>query len=165
VPIRPRLDAQPLARGREADEHRGCLATTRRADKKPVLPANGYSLHLALGHVIIDGQETGLGISHQCGPVVQRIPQRFCYRALGQHLRPLRLQPLVELLQDRHRQVLAHLQTLSVADVLGLPLPLIELAVIGQRLVRPQRVAAARLVGLAPRVGVAGHRVVGVQRP
>jgi hypothetical protein len=71
--------------------------------------------------------------------------------------RSLHLQPLVELAQDRHRQVLAHPHPLRVAEVLGLPLQLVKLPVIGQRLVRPQRVAAPRLVELAPRVRVAGH--------
>ncbi len=106
---RPRLDAQPLARRREAEEHRRCVAATRRADRQPVLATYGDPLHLALGHVVVDGQEARLGIAHQRGPVIQRVPQRLRHRTLGQHLRALRLQPRVELPQDRHRQVLAHL--------------------------------------------------------
>jgi len=39
----------------------------------------------------------------------------------------------------------------------GLALEFVQLPVVGQRLVAAQRVAAARLVELAPRMGVAGH--------
>src|SRR5262249_16436312 len=103
------FDAQSLARGGETEEHRRRLATARRADAQPVLPTNSYPFHLTLGDIVVYGQEPGLGVTHQRGPVVQRVADRLPPGSLGRHLRPLPRQPLVELLQDRRRQVLAHL--------------------------------------------------------
>jgi hypothetical protein len=42
--VRPRLDAQPLARGREAEEHRRRPATAWPPDRQPVLATNGNPL-------------------------------------------------------------------------------------------------------------------------
>ena len=80
-------------------------------------------------------------------------------RTPGQRVGPLRCQPGVELLQDRHGQVLAHLQPQRLArdQRLGLALDLVQLPGVSQRLAAAQRGAAARLVELAPRRRVAGH--------
>ncbi len=52
-----------MARGREAEEHRGRLAACGRADEEPVLSTNGDPLHLTFGHVVVDRQRAGLGIT------------------------------------------------------------------------------------------------------
>src|SRR5262249_7040955 len=67
--LTPRLDAQPLARGHEAKVHRRRLAAAWRPDRQPVFTTNSNPLHLAFGRVIVDGQEPGLGVTHQRGPV------------------------------------------------------------------------------------------------
>jgi len=48
--IRPRLDAQTLASGRDAKEHRCCLASARCPNTQPILASYSYLLHLAFGH-------------------------------------------------------------------------------------------------------------------
>jgi hypothetical protein len=48
----------------------------------------------------------------------------------------------VEPAQDRHRQVLAHLQTLRVAEVVGGPLQFMQLPVVHQPLVTCARNAS-----------------------
>src|SRR5262245_14454322 len=52
--VTPRLDAQALAGGREAEQHCCRLAAAGRPYTQPVFPADGYPFHLALGRVVHD---------------------------------------------------------------------------------------------------------------
>ena len=90
---------------------------------------------------------------------VQGILDRFADRALGQDLRPLGLQPGVELVEDRPRSLGSHPvpqgdERLVVRRLalLHVALDVVEQADPGQRLMRPLRVAGPRLVELPPRV-------------
>ena len=67
-----------------------------------IIATDGDRLHRPLRRVVVDLQEALLRVPHQRRPVVQRVADRLADRALGQHLRSLRLQPGEQLLQDRH---------------------------------------------------------------
>jgi hypothetical protein len=61
--VRPWLDAQALARRREAEEHRRRFAAARRPYCQPVLATYGDTLHLSLGDIVVYGQEARLGVT------------------------------------------------------------------------------------------------------
>jgi hypothetical protein len=90
-----------LERTAERQHGRGAASLVR-ADEQPVLAAERGALHLALGHVVVDRQEARFGIADQGSPVIESVADRFGHRTLGQHLRLLFQEPVVELIQDRH---------------------------------------------------------------
>lgn len=61
--IRPRLDAQALASGREAEEYRSCLPATRGTYRQPVFASYSYPFHLSFSHIVVNGQEARVGIT------------------------------------------------------------------------------------------------------
>src|SRR5262249_61532177 len=77
------------------------------ADHPPVVAAQGDGSQRPLAEVVVDGQIPLLQVAPQRLPVVQRITDGLTQRRLRQRLGSLRVQPLLQLDQDR----------------LGLPLP------------------------------------------
>ena len=105
----------PLTARRHAVQHRRRPATAVAAKEQVVLAADADLPQLPLAGVVVDVEETMLGVAQQRRPVVQRVADRLGDGTLGQHLLLLFLQPAAEVGQERHRLRLAALKESGVA--------------------------------------------------
>jgi hypothetical protein len=136
-------------------QRRAILARTPHNLGVGIIAAKGHRLHRPLAGTVVDLQKARFQVPLQGLPVIPRIADRLADRTLGQDpLLILVVQPLLQLLQDRPRLLLAQGVTLRVVQALlpGLFLDFVQQADPRQGLVGPWRIGGPGFVELPPGV-------------
>ena len=156
--VRLGIQAVQLRRADQAVDRRGALAAGVRAGEEVVLAAERHRAQRALGGVVVDVDVAVVAVADQCRPARERVADRDRQRRLRRHLRQGRLEPSLDVLEQRPGACLAHRAPLLGRPAADRLLDLVELADSRQRLGRHRRaVRLVDLVELAPHVRPAGR--------
>jgi hypothetical protein len=150
--VLPRLDAVQATAREQRHEGRVHLRRIVRADEEPVLAPEHLAPELELAPVVVHRQPPVREEALEGGPVPPGIAERLGERRLVEDRRFELVAPLEEARDDRLRLLLAHREALRRRRTVHRALDRKQLADERERLARPLRLRAERLVEVPPQV-------------